>query len=87
MGVSRRHLREEIMASQDKGAGPEVGQMVLYNYGSTSSPTIAPAIIYAVAAAGTVSLNYFTSGGATNATGAKFDYNLSGSTWAYPQFL
>lgn len=75
------------MASQDKGSGPEAGQMVLYNSGSTGSPTIVPAIIYGLGTNGTVNINYFNASGATNATNVKFDYNLSGSTWAYPPFL
>lgn len=79
------------MASQDKGSGPEAGQIVLYNYAVPATPPpaplLAPAIIYGLGTSGTVNLNYFNSSGATNVTNVKFDYNLSAQTWAYPQFL
>jgi hypothetical protein len=68
------------MASQDKGMGPLVGQTVLYNNGGT----IVPGIIYAVAAAGTVSICHFGGGSANNVTGIGFDPNLAASKWAYP---
>jgi hypothetical protein len=72
------------MASNDKGAGPQVGQVVLYNNGGT----VTAEIIYAVAAAGTVSLVYFTSGGpATSATGVGYDVGPATSKWAYPPFF
>jgi hypothetical protein len=76
------------MASNDKSEGPQVGQVVLYNNGGT----IVPAIIYAVATAGTVSLNYFNASGATNVTGVGYDSGFGGtglpsSRWTYMPYL
>jgi hypothetical protein len=71
------------MAVNDKGAGPQIGQPVLYN----NAGVITSAIIYAVAANGTVSLCWFGSGGATSATGVGFDPNTGASKWSYPQFF
>jgi hypothetical protein len=72
------------MASNDKSEGPQVGQVVLYN----NSGTIVPAVIYAVASAGTVSLNYFNASGATNVTGVGYDsgYPPSGR-WSYMPYI
>lgn len=71
------------MSREDRGAGPQVGQTILYN----NSGTIVPGIIYAVATAGTVSLVYFNASGATSVTGVKFDYTQSSGTYTYPDFL
>jgi hypothetical protein len=72
------------MASNDKGAGPQVGQVVLYNNGGV----IVSAIIYAVATNGTVSLVFFgTATPATSATGVAYDVNLGTSKWAYTPFF
>lgn len=72
------------MSAEDRGAGPQVGQTVLYN----NSGTIVPAMVYAVATAGTISLVFFNASGATNATGVKYDNTrATASTWSYPDFL
>ena len=71
------------MASNDKVAGPLVGQVVLYN----NAGTIVPAIVYAVAAAGTININHFSAAGATNVTGVVFDPSLGTSKWNYMQFF
>jgi hypothetical protein len=58
------------MADNDTSEGPQVGQVVLYN----NSSTIVPAIIYAVSSTtGSVSLNYFDSGGAHNVATSNYD--------------
>jgi hypothetical protein len=71
------------MATEDKGAGPQICQPVLYNNGGT----VVAAMIYAVAAAGTVSLVYFNASGATSVTGVGYNPNLATGTWAYPAFI
>jgi len=82
------------MADNDTGEGPQVGQVVLYNSGSTSSPTIVPAIIYAVSATtGSVSLNYFNASGATNVATSNYDSGLGtgsgllGGRYTYMPFV
>jgi hypothetical protein len=72
------------MSSPDKGAGPQVGQDVLYNL----SGVIVPGKIYAVAPnAVNISLVYFNAAGATSVSGVIFNPNLAQGTWAYPQFV
>jgi hypothetical protein len=71
------------MADSDQAEGPQVGQVVLY-YDTGVTPNITPAVIYAVAAAGTVSLVYFNASGATNVTGKIYDNTQSKvGSWSY----
>ena len=73
------------MAKEDQGAGPQLGQMVLYN----SSGTMVPAVINQVNANGTVGLYAFLTGGPAQETSVAFNPNadtVSGS-WRYPLFL
>lgn len=71
------------MASEDKGAGPQICQPVLYNNGGT----IVSAMIYGLGTSGTVNLVYFNASGATSATNVPFNPNLAASSWAYPAFI
>lgn len=65
---------------ENQAEGPQISQPVLYNL----SGTIVAAIIYAVAAAGTVSLVYFNGSGATAATGVGYSPGAATSgTWGY----
>lgn len=73
------------MAANDKGSGPQIGQVVLYNNGGT----ITAAIIISIAAAGTIGLVYFTSGGPATAT-SGINYSVGAgttSTWGYMPFF
>jgi hypothetical protein len=74
------------VATNEKNAGPQVGQMVIYN----SSGTKKPAVIYAVTSAPnwTVSLLFFDSTPATSQTGVSYDPkgDTSGA-WSYPLYI
>lgn len=77
------------MADSDQGAGPQIGQTVLYS----NSGTIVPAIIWAVSATtGSVSLVYFNSSGATSVPTSNYDSGVGTGTglvsgrWQYMPF-
>jgi len=74
------------MSVNDKASGPKVGMRVWYN----NAGTIVAADILAVAAAGTVSLNWWSggTGAATFVASANFSaYAQTTGTWGYPDFL
>jgi hypothetical protein len=82
------------MADNDTSEGPQIGQVVLYNSGTTGSPTIVPAVIYAVSATtGSVSLTFFNASGATNVATSNYDSGvgtgsgLIGGRWQYMLFV
>lgn len=72
------------MASNDKGAGPQVGQMVLYNLTGTGN---VPAVITQINATGTVGVSYFTGAGATFTSGVGFDPAAASNKWSYMPFF
>jgi hypothetical protein len=80
------------MAANDKGAGPIIGQVVLYQV--SGSHVIVPAIIWSFGTNGTVNLATIQAGGAlTAAANVPFAAALDGATatfdnrWSYNQFF
>jgi hypothetical protein len=73
------------MGTDDLNAGPQICQPVLHNH----SGTMTAAMIYAVnAAAGTVSLVWFGSGGATSVTGVSYSPGAQTSgTYRYARYF
>ena len=71
------------MSREDQGGGPQICQNVRYN----SAGTVVAGIIYGVNAGGTVNLNIFTSGGASNVSSAGYSpFAQTSSTWGYPEY-
>jgi hypothetical protein len=73
------------MARNDQGAGPKVGQVVLYN----NAGAIVPGIINQVNNTGTVNLCSFSPGGAgtDRATVAYSPGAQTTGTWGYLEFF
>jgi hypothetical protein len=70
------------MACNDKGAGPQLAQPVLYN----NAGVITSAIIFAINTNGTVGLVFFgSSSPATPVASSSFGPNPG--QWSYPQFF
>ena len=75
------------MAVNDKGAGPKIGQNVLYNNGG-APPVIVPAIINQVNANGTVGLITFPVAGPAQQNNVAFSpLNQGVNTWWYGDFF
>lgn len=72
------------MARNDQGAGPKIGQMVLYN----NAGTILAAMIWSFGTGGSVNLAAFTSGTALSAfNNVTQDTLLSAGHWNYMEFF
>jgi len=73
------------MSRNDRGAGPKVGQVVIYN----NAGTIIPGIINQVNSTGTVNICTFSAGG-TGTDRATVGYSEganTASTWGYLEFF
>jgi hypothetical protein len=69
------------MSREDQGAGPQLGQTVLYN----NSGTMAPAVINQVNSNGTVGLYAFLTGGPAQESSVV--QGTGSGQWSYPAFL
>jgi hypothetical protein len=74
---------ETPMSREDQGAGPQFGQMVLYN----NSGTTVPGVINQINSNGTVGIYAFIPAGAAQQSNVSFSASGGSGGWWYPAFL